>query len=181
MNDRLNAWDDLHLKPAPAVYSVGFEIPIAPVAKGRPRFKRVGEHVRTYTPKKTAKFETVAAEYARAAMGPLKPCASSVQLSFVAFVPIPKAWPKAKRAAALAGLIHPTSRPDLDNYEKALTDALNGIVYDDDSQICDVVKSKRYSDRPRIVVKFHALDGFSAYRLQPKPPKGKRGEQTARE
>lgn len=44
-----------------------------------------------------------------------------------------------------------TTKPDIDNLEKNLWDALNGIVFVDDSLIC--VKNqivKRYSLRPRI-------------------------------
>ena len=160
----MNAWDDLHLTPAPAVYKVGFVIPGVPVAKGRPKFSTRGGFARAYTPKKTRDFEDMAREIGRAAMGPLMPTASSVMLEFVAFVPVPTSWTKRKRAQALAGLLHPLSRPDLDNYEKALTDALNGIVYEDDSQICDVVKSKRYAEEPRLVVKFWAKEGFTMYR-----------------
>jgi Holliday junction resolvase RusA-like endonuclease len=164
-NER-NAWDDLDLTPAPAVYKVGFTIPGIPVAKGRPRFSTQGGFVRAYTPEKTRDFEAMAREYGRAAMGPLTPCMSSVQATFVVFVPVPKSWTKAKRNAALAGGVHPTCKPDLDNFAKALTDALNGVVYDDDSQICDVVMSKRYADEPRIVVSFWAKEGFTIYRQQ---------------
>jgi Holliday junction resolvase RusA-like endonuclease len=167
-----NAWDDLDLVPAPSVYKVGFTIPGLPVAKGRPKFSTRNGIARAYTPKKTRDFEAMAREYAKAAMGPLMPCMSSVHVTFVVFVPVPKSWSKTKRNTAIAGGIHPTVKPDLDNFAKALTDALNGVVYDDDSQICDVVMSKRYAEEPRIVVNFWAKDGFAMYRLQPKRKPG---------
>lgn len=160
--------------PLPSTYKVGFTIPGVPVAKGRPRFRTVAGHAQTYTPKKTVNFETEARLIAMGAMvrlGNLHPCRSSVQMSMVVFVPVPASWSKGKRAQALAGLLHPTSKPDLDNYEKAVTDALNGVVYEDDSQICDVVKSKRYAENPRVVLEFWSKDGFAVY---PAPPKKKR-------
>lgn len=39
---------------------------------------------------------------------------------------------------------HPTAKPDLDNLTKAVQDALNGIAYMDDSQICIVHAAKHY-------------------------------------
>lgn len=47
--------------------------------------------------------------------------------------------------------VYKTTKPDMDNLEKNLWDALNGIVFVDDSLIChksEIVK--RYSTRPRI-------------------------------
>jgi Holliday junction resolvase RusA-like endonuclease len=155
--------------PLPHTYKVGFTIPGVPVAKGRPKFSTRGGVPRAYTPAKTRTFEENAKAIATQAMGALKPCRSSVQMSLVVFVPIPASWPKGKRAQALAGLMHPTSRPDLDNYEKAITDALNG------SQICDVVKSKRYAENPRVVLEFWSKDGFATY-APPKRGNRARGE-----
>lgn len=36
-----------------------FTIPGTPVGKGRPKFSRAGAGVRTYTPEKTASYETL--------------------------------------------------------------------------------------------------------------------------
>ncbi|MDN5440251.1 MAG: RusA family crossover junction endodeoxyribonuclease [Lactococcus lactis] len=41
-------------------------------------------------------------------------------------------------------------KPDLDNYEKALMDAINGICYKDDGQVAKKNAEKFYSYRPRI-------------------------------
>lgn len=41
---------------------------------------------------------------------------------------------------------YPTVRPDIDNYAKAILDACNGIVWDDDAQIVELRLSKRYAD-----------------------------------
>ena len=40
--------------------------------------------------------------------------------------------------------------PDLDNYEKALMDAINGICYYDDGQVAKKSARKIYSNNPRI-------------------------------
>ena len=65
---------------------------------------------------------------------------------------IPSSWSKKKQAAAEAGEVRPTGRPDLDNIVKLYADAFNGVVWRDDSQVVRVVSEKRYSDRPGVLV-----------------------------
>lgn len=40
---------------------------------------------------------------------------------------------------------YPTVRPDLDNYIKLVMDALNGLVWKDDAQVCSITAHKTYS------------------------------------
>lgn len=53
---------------------------------------------------------------------------------------------------ALIGNIRPTTRPDVDNITKIICDALNGIVWVDDSQVGICYTEKIYSDEERVVV-----------------------------
>jgi crossover junction endodeoxyribonuclease RusA len=39
---------------------------------------------------------------------------------------------------------HPAVRPDLDKLERAIKDAMRGVAYVDDGQVCEVHKRKRY-------------------------------------
>jgi Holliday junction resolvase RusA-like endonuclease len=48
-------------------------------------------------------------------------------------------------------------KPDLDNLEKAVKDALSGIIYTDDGRIDDVRKVKRYGSPPRVVIGLELL------------------------
>lgn len=50
------------------------------------------------------------------------------------------------------------SRPDIDNLLKPLKDALSGIVYKDDSQICKIFAQKRYSKEARIIIKIATIN-----------------------
>ena len=45
---------------------------------------------------------------------------------------------------------YPVTRPDLDNLQKSIWDAVNGIIWKDDSQIVMGAAEKRYSDTPEI-------------------------------
>lgn len=119
-----------------------------PVAWSRARLNRYGAH---FTADKIRDFEgRLRAAGRKAFRGDPWTCALSVEL--VANVPIPESWSKAKRRDAAAGVIVPTSRPDIDNYAKGSLDALNGIVWADDAQIVRLQASKVYSDTPGLTV-----------------------------
>lgn len=46
-----------------------------------------------------------------------------------------------------------TGRPDIDNLFKGVTDALNGIIWADDSLICEIGRQiKIYGEKPRIEI-----------------------------
>jgi Holliday junction resolvase RusA-like endonuclease len=130
---------------------IRIEIPGAPVAKGRPKLTTRGGFARAYTPAKTRRYEDLLRLRAGEVMNGREPIAGPVTVFLVAHVPIPKSLNKAKREAAERGILKPTTRPDLDNYTKCL-DGLNGIVWNDDSQITGIAAFKMYSDRPRLEV-----------------------------
>lgn len=51
------------------------------------------------------------------------------------------------RKAGLAANAPQWPRQDIDNLEKAVLDALNGVAWNDDSQVVRVVKSKSYGTK----------------------------------
>lgn len=53
--------------------------------------------------------------------------------------------------------IHHTKIPDVDNLEKMVFDAMNGIVWKDDSQVVDNRSSKEYGEQPRTEVRVYEL------------------------
>lgn len=131
--------------------SVHFTVPFAPVAKGRARSVYMpGKGVRHYTPKQTAAWEQTVAMYARQAFR--APLDGPVKISLGFYLPIPASWPAWKRDMALSGEIVPTTKPDLDNLEKAIKDGCNGIAWRDDAQVVSASKWKFYSDAPRVAV-----------------------------
>ena len=114
--------------------------------KGCPRFARRGAFVQTFTDEKTANAETWVKACGVKAMAGEAPITGPVWLRMnIAIVP-PQSWSKKKRAAALAGEVFPTGKPDLDNCLKLVADALNGIVWQDDKQIVSMAGTKRYAE-----------------------------------
>ena len=120
-----------------------------PVGKGRPRFSRASGTV--YTPEKTARYEERLAWAAQSVMAGRPLLTGALEVYIEAFMEIPKSKPKKFREAALAGTIRPTTKPDPDNIAKML-DALNRVVWVDDSQIYLLTVNKVYSDRPHIFI-----------------------------
>lgn len=131
---------------------IAFTIPGQPVGKGRPRMSRRAGFARLYTPEKTASYESRVAMAGHMAMGDCSVLDGPVAVRLDIQVQIPASWSKKKQAAALAGQIHPTTKPDIDNVEKAVFDGLNGVVWKDDVQVVEVSKRKRYGEQPGVVV-----------------------------
>ena len=116
-----------------------------PVGKARPRVTKSG---RVYTPTKTMKAEVSIQDAAREAMQGQQPLDGPVYVSAAFNMEIPASWTKTKRQQAGIGSVMPAGKPDIDNLAKTILDALNGIVYRDDSQVVQLAISKRYSDEP---------------------------------
>ena len=137
--------------------NVAFVVPGVPVGKGRPRMSRQGGFARLYTPEKTASYEGLVAHAAAQAMAghALLEGACMVELHII--VPVPASWSKKKTAAALAGQVYPTTKPDKDNVIKAIYDGMNGVVWRDDVQAVDGVQRKRYGPVPMVAVNVAVL------------------------
>jgi len=109
----------------------------------------IGGRARAYTPKKSADYEKQIA----AACNVEAPLEGPLSMVIKIYLPIPASWSKKKQQQARDREIFPTSRPDIDNYAKAVLDALNGIAYEDDSQVIDLIVEKRYArDEPGVLV-----------------------------
>lgn len=75
---------------------------------------------------------------------PAEPLRGPLELSFTAYFPIPKSWPKKRREKAMCGGVWHTARPDLDNLQKQLKDALTRMgFWGDDSQVASYGPTKK--------------------------------------
>jgi Holliday junction resolvase RusA-like endonuclease len=79
-----------------------------------------------------------------------EPIKEPVALKLTFRMPIPKSTSKKRRKAMLEGKYPHVKRPDIDNLAKALLDALNKTIIEDDSQIYSLFAEKIYSDKPGI-------------------------------
>lgn len=116
------------------------------IAKGRPRATAFAGRARVYTPARTAAFEGRVRAVAKDAMARLgsrpTPDACKVEIAFDREVS--KSWSRAKKAAHIGQPI--TTGADIDNQVKAILDALNGVVWEDDVQVSDIAVSRRWAE-----------------------------------
>ena len=115
-----------------------------PVGKGRPKFARRGNFVSTYTPTKTRDYEDLIKEAARKAMGSNEVLETPVTVAIYITVPIPQSYSKKRTEACLSGSERPIKKPDIDNVAKCFLDAMNEIVYKDDTQVLTLHITKVY-------------------------------------
>lgn len=139
--------------------SIVFIVPGQPQGKGRPRVGKVGTHARMYTPAKTAAYEGLIAHAAQQAMAGQPLIEGPVAVTLDIRCQVPASWSKKKQAEALIGKVLPTTKPDIDNVEKAVFDGLNGVAWRDDVQVVQVTKRKRYAPLPGVYVEITPVEG----------------------
>lgn len=110
-----------------------------------------------YLPTKSAKEQSAVRWFASQAMAGRPPIDCPLELRFAAYIAVPASWSAKKQAAALADHLRPGTKPDLSNLVKQYEDAMNKLVYRDDSLITDCALFKRYSTKPRIVIELRPL------------------------
>lgn len=133
-------------------------IDIIPIGKGRPRVSTRGGFARAYTPKRTATYETIIRNYAEEHCNMFE-ADIPLKCKIIFYMPIPKSTPRKLRDK----LYWHTKKPDTDNCLKAVLDALNGVAYEDDSQIVIIKSKKIYSERPGILIK---ISEVKSHRLE---------------
>ena len=131
---------------------ITFKVDGDPVGKQRARYAKRGNFVQTYTPDKTRNYESLIKEAAIQAMGSNEILETPVNLYLYIRAPIPKSLPKKRLEACLNGSEKPIKKPDASNVLKSVEDAMNGVVYKDDSQIVNIHVTKVYSSQSGIDV-----------------------------
>lgn len=127
------------------------------VGKARPRVTTRFGYAHAYTPAKTREFENLVGWSAKQAMRQCLPiaseCALFVQIT-VSLVP-PLSWSRKRRSDVFGAFC--SKKPDTDNVAKAILDAMNGIVYEDDAQVAGLVVQKFYAEKNEINIKIFTL------------------------
>ncbi len=127
--------------------SVFFAVNLPP--RGWSRARTHGK--RFFKDAKTVAFQDAMALSAKTTMRGRRPLLVPLELLVVSVIGVPASWSAKKRAAALAGEIRPTGKPDFDNLAKQV-DCLNGIVWRDDAQVVDGRSVKIYGADPCMLI-----------------------------
>ena len=129
-----------------------FEVPGQPRGKERPRWTMVSNTSIVYTPKNTRGYEDMIKTYYKINNFKAFKKDEALEVSAIAYYQIPKNTKKSNKLLMLKGNMLPTKKPDIDNIMKVVLDALNGIAYHDDSQVCKVNFMKMYSEDPKLKI-----------------------------
>ncbi len=112
------------------------------IIEGEPKGKerpRKGKYGQIYTPRTTQDYEK---NIRNAYEGPK--FEDGVYIKIIAYYQMPK---KTK-------CLYPLKKPDIDNVVKIILDSLNGVAYEDDTQIVRLTAVKKWTpDYPRVEVK----------------------------
>ena len=125
-----------------------------PLAQKQTRFVRRGSFVQTYDPSRKDKERI---QWQIKPFAPEIPLSQPVELTIAFFVPIPKATSKRLRLQMINRVILPDKKPDEDNLAYLVTNALKGIVYDDDRRVCVKHVYKFYGSEPRTVIRVRPI------------------------
>jgi len=131
---------------------VTFTVYGEPVAQGRPKTAVVNGRAVVYDPAKSRDYKRIVA-YIAQAYAPEVLLSGPINLAIKVYRTIPKSYSKAKRASALAGEMRPTTKPDLKNIISGIEDALEQVIFENDSQVVSYDGSgKWYCNRPRVEI-----------------------------
>ncbi|MEK1480695.1 RusA family crossover junction endodeoxyribonuclease [Limosilactobacillus fermentum] len=138
-----------------------FEFDIEPVEQARPRATRMGKRIRLYDPKKVTIFKRQLGMLAKQQMldRGLEPYDGPLEVCMEFYRPVQASLSKKERSRRLSGVHRPTVKPDLDNYIKSTSDALNGILWADDNLIISLEAKKFYAERPHLTVEIRRPTG----------------------
>lgn len=131
-----------------------------PKGKQRPRICRVNGRSMAYTPKETIEYERLVRASYTAVFKVKFERNLPIEISILALYSVPKYVSRKTKELMLNGRLFPTKKPDADNIIKVILDALNGLAYRDNVQICRVYFEKMYAEIPetKVLIKNYEVD-----------------------
>lgn len=137
-----------------------FVINMEPMASPRPRISTRNGFAKAYMPKEymSWKKQFLLAWSLYRAEKIVQGVPLEVNICF--FIKPPESIAKVKKnLTALSEETMPVvKKPDIDNLQKSVLDALNGYAYYDDNQITDIYAKKRYSLKPRVEIEITEVE-----------------------
>ena len=120
-----------------------------PLPCARPRKGKVG----MYDPQSVDKEHFAWNALSSLPAGSVQAFSNEISVEFEYHMPIPASFSNAKRLKHI-GKPH-RCKPDLSNLIKFTEDALNNIVWRDDSIIYKIIATKIYSDEPKTIIRVY--------------------------
>lgn len=122
--------------------------------KAQARARATGNFSHFYDPDKS--FKQFLNEQIRYELGnAFKPIISEIYFTARFYKTTPKKYKRRDMVLCELGVIRPTVKPDIDNYEKLVYDGLKGLLYTDDSLIIHGSHTKYFSCKPRVELEIY--------------------------
>lgn len=139
--------------------SVSFVVPSVPVAQPRAKATSIAGRARMYTPTKTASGKThpIAAFKACVQLAYRQACSlpphdGPMELLMTFVLPRPQ---KLQKKSLPQDRVPHTVKPDTDNLQKSVMDALSGLLFQDDRQVYSLTGWKWYAakdEQPHVLI-----------------------------
>ena len=126
-----------------------------PRGQGRPRFSRANG---AYKSSEDKAYERALCMAYWAEHAGKRPLDGPLTIRIKAIFPIPKSKPKQEQELMRRGEIKPTCRPDMDNIQKSVLDALNKVAFPDDKAVTWLIGQKVYGDVPGVYVEIDGVE-----------------------
>lgn len=125
-----------------------------PEPKQSTRFTKQGF---SYQPKKVTMYkDNLKSQIITQLPTGFKPILGAVAVDYKFIFPWKTTHSKKKRLAGK--IVYKDTKPDIDNLQKSVNDAMNSIVINDDSQICSAYVEKFYGDVPGITIIVRSIE-----------------------
>jgi len=137
---------------------IEFTIKMQPKAAKRPRATGAGGYVRIYDPDEAEKKE-LKEKIRKKVNSKLKLISTPTIINIDYYKRTLKSFTKTEAALAELKILRPTTRPDIDNYDKFFLDSAHDVLWDDDGCVVETNSRKYYSINPRVEVEIYYLEG----------------------
>ena len=139
-----------------AARRIAFSVPGHWVTE-RKRKQGTGKFTRLVDEPDRKDFKAKVSLFAASAMTGSDPLAGPLRMRVEFLRPRPASWPK-RPTQACPWPEYPYRKPDVDNMVKIASDALSGIVWHDDAQVCERTERKAWADRWEVVITVEELE-----------------------
>lgn len=129
---------------------ISFDLYGDPIPQKRARHSRVNGRMMTFNPQK---LEREQIQWQIKSQFKEEPFTIPLALDLIFLMPIPASSSATKKKQMANGLIAHTKKPDLDNLCKFYLDAMNNLVFKDDSQVIEIRMKKIYSSTPGTTIR----------------------------
>ena len=150
--------DEVNIINNKKVNKLSMVIKTDPQAAKRPRATGSGGYIRMYDPDEADK-KKLKQEIKEKVGNNFDLITTSTIVNIDFYKRTLKSFTKTEAALAELKIIRPTTRPDIDNYDKFFFDAGHDVLWEDDGCIIQANSNKYYSINPRIEIDIYYLEG----------------------